>query len=115
MPCSGRGLSVRIAFITPHYYPAVRGNAVTVRRIERSLADRGCRVEVYSLDVMAAGETARHVATEPPALIHAFHGWSGGRVARAVARETGIPYVVTLTGTDVHEALADGRREETRG
>jgi glycosyltransferase involved in cell wall biosynthesis len=105
---------VRIAFITPHYFPAVRGNAVTVRRIERSLVDSGCRVEVYSLDAMAAGEIARHVAAVPPALIHAFHGWSGGRVARAIARVTGVPYVVTLTGTDVHEALTDNRREETR-
>ncbi len=114
MSYSGRILHVRIAIITPHYYPAVRGNAVTVRRVERSLTDRGCRVEVYSLDAMAAGEIARHVAAESPVLIHAFHGWSGGRVARAIARETGIPYVVTLTGTDVHEALIDSRREETR-
>jgi glycosyltransferase involved in cell wall biosynthesis len=107
-------VALRIAFITPHYYPAVRGNAVTVRRIERSLADRGCRVEVHSLDVLAASEIARRVVAEPPELIHAFHGWSGGRVARAIARETGIPYVITLTGTDVHEALTDSRRDETR-
>lgn len=105
---------MRIAFITPHYYPAVRGNAVTVRRIERSLAACGCRVGVYSLDSMVASEIVRHMAAAPPDLIHAFHGWSGGRVARAISRETGIPYIVTLTGTDVHEALKDGRQEETR-
>ncbi len=105
---------MRIAFITPHYHPAVRGNAVTVRRIERSLNDCGCRVTVYSLDAMEAEEIARCVAEEPPALIHAFHGWSGGRVARVIARETNVPYIVTLTGTDVHEALVDSRRDETR-
>ena len=104
---------MKIALITPYYYPFVRGNAVTVRRIARSLVRSGCRTEVYSLDSRSASGIARRMADAPPRLIHAFHGWVGGRVARAIAAQRGIPYIVTLTGTDVYEALTDIRREET--
>jgi glycosyltransferase involved in cell wall biosynthesis len=102
-----------IAVITPHYYPAVRGNAVTVRRIAAALGNCGCRVRVFSLETWPAEEIAREILAEPPELLHAFHGWYGGRVARAVSRETDVPYLVTLTGSDVYEALSDIRREET--
>lgn len=103
---------MKIAMITPFYLPPVRGNAVTVRRIARHLAAE-FRVTVQSLDTSSAGEILQAISHDPPDLIHAFHGYLGGRVAREVARATGIPYLVTLTGSDVYEALEDGRRGET--
>lgn len=104
---------MKIALITPHYYPAVRGNAVTVRRIERRLREAGRQVSLYSLDAMSAEEICGRLAEEKPDIIHAFHAWLGGRVARLVSLQTAIPYIVTLTGSDVYEALTDKRMEET--
>jgi glycosyltransferase involved in cell wall biosynthesis len=92
----------------------VRGNAITVRRIERHLAAAGCQVRVWSLEEWSPEEVAREVAAMGPDLVHAFHGYAGGRVAFDLARQRGVPYLLTLTGTDVYEALQDGRREETR-
>lgn len=105
---------MKIAMITPHYYPAVRGNAVTVRRIEKYLGRAGCEVAVFSLDALGAEDICTRIKGYGPDLIHGFHGCTGGRVACLIAEETGIPYIITLTGTDVYEALVDGRSEETR-
>lgn len=104
---------MRIAMITPHYQPAVRGNAVTVRRIEKHIGARGHEVRVYSLDVMAVEEILTQVSLFAPDLMHAFHGYLGGRVVRLIQQSTGIPYLITLTGSDVYEALDDGRKGET--
>jgi glycosyltransferase involved in cell wall biosynthesis len=104
---------LKVAIITPHYYPAVRGNAVTVRRIERCLAAADCRVHICSLDTMSAEAVMAEIRRDPPDLIHAFHAYTGGRIARLVADATGIPYIITLTGSDVYEALLDSRKTET--
>ena len=104
---------MKIAMIPPFYYPAVRGNAVTVRRIAKNLSSCGCQVQVFSLDVMEAEEILEGVRSFEPDLVHAFHGFLGGRVARMVARVTGIPFLVTLTGTDLYEIDVDGRGPET--
>ncbi|MFZ3207483.1 MAG: GPMC system family 4 glycosyltransferase [Geobacteraceae bacterium] len=104
---------MKVVMIAPHYYPAVRGNAVTVRRIERCLAASGCRVRICSLDTMSAEAVMTEIRRYPPDLIHAFHAYTGGRIARLVADATRIPYIITLTGSDVYEALLDSRKTET--
>lgn len=103
---------MKIALITPHYYPAVRGNAVTVRRIVKYLALRGCEVRVYSSDAMSAEDIFSGIRQDAPELIHAIHGYTGGKIARLAAKGSGIPYIITLTGTDVYEALEDSRKME---
>ncbi|WP_243370972.1 GPMC system family 4 glycosyltransferase [Geotalea sp. SG265] len=104
---------MKIALITPHYFPLMRGNAVTVSRIEKNLVKAGITVAVHSLDAAAGEEIGNEVAAARPDLIHAFHGHSGGRIAHELQQRYGIPYVITLTGTDVYEALTDHRRDET--
>lgn len=104
---------MKIVIITPHYYPAVRGNAVTVRRIEKYLAAAGCQVRLCSLDILSAEAVLAELRRDPPDLIHAFHAYLGGRVACRAARAAGIPYLITLTGSDVYEALSDSRKTET--
>ncbi len=104
---------MNVAIITPYLYPAVRSTAVTVQRIGKYLAEGGCRVKFCSLDLDSAVNVCSSVKEFAPDLIHAFHGHLGGRVARLTAQEMGIPYIITLTGSDVYEALEDGRREET--
>jgi L-malate glycosyltransferase len=104
---------MKIALLTPCYYPFVRGNSVTVRRIEKFLQAIGCEVRVFSLDVVTAEDTCKGVKQFAPDIIHAFHGFVSGRIARLISRSLKIPYIITLTGTDVYEALHDGRKEET--
>jgi glycosyltransferase involved in cell wall biosynthesis len=104
---------MKIALITPCYHPFVRGNAVTVRRIERNLVAGGCEVGVFSLDRITGEDILKEVKRFKPDILHAFHGFVGGRMARLIAGALGKPYVITLTGTDVYEALQDARREET--
>jgi glycosyltransferase involved in cell wall biosynthesis len=106
---------MRIAVITPYYFPAVRGNAITVRRIQRHLASLGHEIRVWSLEEVEPERLVREIVAMGPDLVHAFHAHAGGVPALDVARRTGIPYLITLTGTDVYEALEDERREETRG
>jgi L-malate glycosyltransferase len=104
---------MRICLIAPNYYPAENGNAVTVRRIERHLRLLGCEVRVFPVDSMAGEEILAGVKAFAPQLLHAFHGYHGGRMAHALAQELGIPYLVTLTGTDVYQALDDHRSFDT--
>ena len=104
---------MRICIIAPHYYPAENGNAVTVRRIERQLRLLGCEVRVLPVDRMSGEELLAGVKAFAPGLLHAFHGYHGGRMAHALAQELGLPYIVTLTGTDVYQALDDHRSFDT--
>ena len=106
---------MRICLIAPHYYPAENGNAVTVRRIERHLRLLGCEVRVFPVDSMTGAEILAGVKAFAPQLLHAFHGYHGGRMAHALALQLAIPYIVTLTGTDVYQALDDQRSFETHG
>lgn len=105
-------MSKKIALITPYSSPEDRGNAVTVRRIEKNLRKIGTNVELFGLDTLTAEEIADRVAGGKFDLCHAFHAYQGGNVARLVAIKTGLPFVVTLTGSDVNEALTDHRRED---
>jgi glycosyltransferase involved in cell wall biosynthesis len=105
--------TMNVAIITPYYYPVERGTAVTVRRIGKYLTKSGCRVKLCALDAERAEEICAAAREFAPELIHAFHGHLGGRVARLTAREMGIPYLITLTGADIYEAVGDSHREET--
>lgn len=102
---------MRIALITPYYYPSVRGNAVTVGRIASGLRERGHRVEVYSLEATNPSEIRSAVRGFDPDILHGFHAFMAGDLIVEQAREGGIPTLVTITGTDVNVDLFDpGRR-----
>lgn len=103
---------MRVGILAPKYYPAHSGNAVTVRRIEGHLRRLGCEVQVFPVDQLSGEQLLGGVKNFEPELLHAFHGFHGGRMAHAVADKVGIPYLVTLTGTDVYQALADHRMLE---
>jgi glycosyltransferase involved in cell wall biosynthesis len=104
---------MKIALITPCYYPFTRGNSVTARRIEENLLALGCDVRVFPLDTVTAEDTFKEVRRYAPDIIHALHAHSGGRTARLISDALNIPYIITLTGTDIYEALHDARRDET--
>lgn len=104
---------MRVAILAPNYYPAQGGNAITVRRIERHLRLIGCEVRVFAVGYLPAEELREALLRYRPDLLHAFHAYLGGVVARALAHELALPYLVTLTGTDVYQALTDHRSHET--
>ncbi len=45
-----------------------------------------------------------------PAIVHAFHAYRTGPLGLSLARSSGAPLVVTLTGTDVSGDLRDAAR-----
>jgi len=100
---------MRIALIAPNFFPLESGNAVTVRRIEDSLARLGVEAQVFPVDCLSCEELLASLQRFAPQLLHAFHGYSGGRVAHALCARLKIPYLITLTGTDIYEALTDRR------
>lgn len=104
---------MRIALITPHYWPDIRGNAVTVRRIAHHLRLLGCKPDVFELDSISADDAATRIMAGGYELCHAFHAHEGGAVARMIAHRSSIPYIITLTGSDINMACADSRRDET--
>lgn len=106
---------MRVGIIAPNYYPAETGNAVTVRRIERQLRLLGCEVQVFPVDRLPGDRLLAAVKEYAPQLLHAFHAYHGGRVAFALAQSLGIPFLITLTGTDVYQALCDQRSLEMHG
>lgn len=99
-----------LALVTPHYFPSVRGNSITVQRIESGLRDHGVEVQVFSLDrqneagILAALRNAR------PDVVHGFHATACGPLIGEAARALNIPSVITLTGTDVNLDLFDPAR-----
>lgn len=103
---------MRIAIIAPNYYPEETGNAVTVRRIEGELKRLGCELQVFPVDRLPGDRLLSGVRGFEPQILHAFHAYHGGRMAHAVSKALGVPYLITLTGTDVYQALCDQRGME---
>jgi len=97
----------RVALLAPFAFPSVRGNAVTVSRIARGLAERGIELRVWDLSVTAEGALERQIEEYRPALIHAFHAFRVGPLALRLARRAETPLVVTITGTDGNHDLFD--------
>ena len=106
---------MRVGIIAPNYYPVESGNAVTVRRIERQLKQLGCEVQVFPVDQLSGEQLLAGLKGLAPQLLHAFHAYHGGRMAQALAQTLEVPYLVTLTGTDVYQALSDQRSLEIHG
>lgn len=106
---------MRVGLIAPNYYPVDSGNAVTVRRIERHLGLMGCEVRAFPVDQLSGEQLLAELKSFAPRLLHAFHGYHGGRMGQALAQSLAVPYLVTLTGTDVYQALSDQRSLEVHG
>jgi hypothetical protein len=100
-------MTARVAVLTPFASPSVRGNAVTVERIVRGLRERGVELRVWDLSVVPEGAVEHQITQYGPALIHAFHAFRTGPTALRLARRSGVPLLVTATGTDVNEDLFD--------
>lgn len=102
---------MRLGIVTPFYVPSVRGNSITVQRIESGLRDHGVTVRVWSLeDGPSPDEILRGLAGFTPDLVHGFHVSSSGQIVTDAAFRLGIPSILTVTGTDVNTDLFDPHR-----
>ncbi|HBA87617.1 MAG TPA: glycoside hydrolase [Geobacter sp.] len=106
---------MRVGIIAPNYYSEETGNAVTVRRIERQLRLLGCELRIFPVDRLAGERLLAEIKDFAPNILHAFHAYHGGRMAHAISLSLGLPYLITLTGTDIYQALCDQRGMEMHG
>lgn len=106
-------MALRAALLTPFAFPSVRGNAVTVERIARGLAQRGVDLKVWDLSLTPEAVVEREVEAFHPGIVHAFHAYRVGPLALRLARRREIPLVVTITGTDANHDLFDPERAPT--
>jgi len=102
-----------LALITPYYFPSVRGNSVTVQRIESGLRDHGITVRVFSLDQDSPEKVHAALLELQPQVVHGFHATATGPLIVEVSRRLRVPTVITLTGTDVNHDLLDPARQPT--
>ncbi|MDD5559983.1 glycosyltransferase [Candidatus Methylomirabilis sp.] len=99
---------MRLGIVTPYYFPSVRGNSITVQRIESGLKEQGVIVRVWSLEYGSSpGEILQALEDFTPDLIHGFHVSSSGQIVTEAALRLGIPSILTITGTDVNTDLFD--------
>ena len=102
---------MRLGIVTPFYFPSVRGNSITVQRIESGVRDQGVIVRVWSLENgISPGEILQALEEFTPDLVHGFHASSSGQVVTDAAFRLGIPSILTVTGTDVNTDLFDPYR-----
>lgn len=94
---------MRIAIIAPYSTGPQRGNITTVRRIARALERAGAETLLLALDAVDRAERERQLRSFAPHILHAFHAAYCGEPALQLAQLLGIPFVVTITGTDLDD------------
>lgn len=96
----------RVLIVTPSYLPDITGNAVTAHRLYKGLREKGIEVQVQ----------CRGGVTPPlqfrPDIIHALHALKGGLPAMEMAERFDVPFVVTITGTDLNIDLLQSENLE---
>jgi glycosyltransferase involved in cell wall biosynthesis len=93
---------MRIALISPYSIGPRRGNITTVSRISHLLHQAGAEVLVLPADVFSVTEMERQLIPFAPQLIHGFHAHYCGGLTRRLAERCNVPFVLTITGSDVH-------------
>jgi L-malate glycosyltransferase len=102
---------MRLGIVTPFYVPSVRGNSITVQRIESGLRDQGVNVRIWSMeDGASSGDIQQALEAFAPDLVHGFHVSASGRIVTDIAFRLGIPSILSVTGTDVNTDLFDPQR-----
>lgn len=96
---------MRVALICPYSIGPVRGNITTVRRIAAHLPEAGVLADMLPLDSLTLAEQQAAMVRQRPLLLHAFHAFHSGPVAQELARCLGIPYLITITGSDLFDPL----------
>jgi len=85
--------------VPDHAWPE-GGNAVTAKRIVAGLGRERVRAEAIPFRQLEERATGEDVG-----LLHALHARRSGVPVAALARRLGVPFVVTITGTDLYDDL----------
>jgi glycosyltransferase involved in cell wall biosynthesis len=104
---------MKVLILTPTFFPRLTGNAVTVGRITRALAEGGIECRVIDLSAVAEAEAVKTARQFGPDLVHSFHAFKSGRIGLVVKDLLNIPMITTLTGTDLHVDLKTPETRET--
>lgn len=94
---------MRVTLLSPFSSGPVRGNIITVERISRHLPATGWEAAIIAMDINDDQSCQQFVDRFQPNLLHAFHALLSGPSARSMARQSGLPYLVTMTGSDLYE------------
>lgn len=94
---------MHIVLFAPYSKGPTRGNIITVQRIARNLTLHGISTCIIPLDSLNKKEISQQLTDSPPNLIHAFHAFHAGPLAKEIAQELAIPYVVSITGSDLFD------------
>jgi glycosyltransferase involved in cell wall biosynthesis len=99
---------MHVTLVSPFSVGPTRGNITTVRRIASYLPETGCRVAMLPLDALSTPEQAQLLSRNRPDLLHAFHAYHSGPTTRRLARLLGVPYLLTITGSDLFDPAMNG-------
>jgi glycosyltransferase involved in cell wall biosynthesis len=94
---------MRIALISPFSRGPQRGNITTVNRISHFLRQTGIELMVLPADALSFSDMEQQLISFSPRLIHGFHACYGGCRARHLAETLDIPFIITITGSDLHD------------
>lgn len=104
---------MRIALFCPFSQGPTRGNITSVQRIARHLQAHGLQTCQIALDASDLSLRLQNLVSTPLTLLHGFHAFHTGPLTRSTAHHLGLPYLITLTGSDLFDpALRD--HTETR-
>lgn len=103
--------AMRIALISPYSHGPIRGNITSVNRIARYLAQAGATTVVLSADNLSEGLMKQRLADFCPDVIHGFHARLCGAITHNLAGHFHLPYVITITGSDIYDPLLLGHPE----
>lgn len=99
----GKGL--RVLIVTPTYLPAITGNAITAHRLYKGLRGKGIEVQVVQgseVQKFKSDFYSSLLTSHSSLVVHALHALKGGIPAMEIAESLNIPFVVTITGTDLN-------------
>ena len=95
---------MRILIVTP-LQPEATGNGVTSLRYRKEMEARGYRVRLVMTDEEDPAPLQEALDQFRPDLVHLLHAYRSGRPWLECAPHSAIPFVVTLTGTDIHQGM----------
>lgn len=102
----GSAPKTRVALTIPYSPSSNTGNSVTALRIARELEERGLETRVWKsnresdLDALI-----NEIRDFGPSVIHGFHAYHFSLLAYRLRRNSKVPIVVTITGTDANVDL----------
>jgi glycosyltransferase involved in cell wall biosynthesis len=107
---------MRILIISPTVVPSVTGNAVTVERWRKHLAEKGHTVRTVAAEGLAPDALLDLLRSYRPDIIHAHHAVKAAGLLPGLLPDplvTNTPLVVSLPGTDVYIDLPSSGNGET--